>query len=221
MTRTAFDQQLEFIQQEMLALAMQVERAVERSMTALTEGDMALAHQVIEDDAKVNEKRYEIEEKCLELIARQQPLAIDLRTIASVLHIAVDLERMGDHAEGIARVALMMKDEPPLMSYAGVQRMAEIARRMMLSSLEAFKDRDTARARSICDEDDQVDALYDEVYHELLVLMTEDPKKIDRATHLTWVAHNLERIADRVTNICERTVYLVEGKIQELNVSKY
>ena len=104
MTRTAFDQQLEFIQEEMLALAMQVETAVERSMTALTEGDMALARQVIEDDVKVNDKRYEIEEKCLELIARQQPLAIDLRTIASVLHIAVDLERMGDHAEGIARV---------------------------------------------------------------------------------------------------------------------
>ncbi len=92
---------------------------------------------------------------------------------------------------------------------------------MMLSSLEAFKDRDTARARTICDEDDQVDALYDEIYRELLVLMTEDPAKIERATHLTWVAHNLERIADRVTNICERTVYLVEGKIHELNVSKY
>ncbi len=221
MTRTAFDQQLESIQEEMLALAMQVERAVELSVTALTDRDLALARQVIEDDVKINEKRYEIEEKCLELIARQQPLAIDLRTIASVLHIAVDLERMGDHAEGIARVAVMMKDKAPLMSYAGIQRMAEIAQRMMLSSLEAFKDRDTARARSICDEDDQVDALYDEIYRELLVLMTEDPAKIEQATHLTWVAHNLERIADRVTNICERTVYLVEGKIHELNVSKY
>lgn len=221
MTRTAFDQQLESIQEEMLALAMQVERAVELSVTALTEQDIALARRVIEDDVKVNEKRYEIEEKCLELIARQQPLAIDLRTIASVLHIAVDLERMGDHAEGIARVALMMKDKTPLMPYTGIQRMAEIAQGMMLSSLEAFKDRDTSRARSICDEDDQVDALYDEIYRELLVLMTEDSAKIEQATHLTWVAHNLERIADRVTNICERTVYLVEGKIHELNVSKY
>lgn len=221
MTRTGFDRDLAGIQEEMLALAMRVAEAVERSVQALTERDMDLARQVIDDDVKINDKRYEIEEKCLELIARQQPLAIDLRTIASVLHIAVDLERMGDHAEGIAKVALMMTDEPPLMSYALVRRMAEITRGMMLSSLDAFKERDAARARAICDEDDQVDALYDEIYHELLVVMTNNPDKIERATHLTWVAHNLERIADRVTNICERTVYLVEGTIRELNVSKY
>jgi len=176
---------------------------------------------VVEDDVQINEKRYEIEETCLELIATQQPLAGDLRTIASVLHIVVDLERMGDHAEGIARVALMMPDEPPLMSYAGIRRMAEITKGMMLASLEAFKDRDTKRAREISDEDDLVDELYDKILSELLALMTEDKSKIERATHLTWVAHNLERIADRVTNICERIVYLVDGTIGEMNVSKY
>ncbi len=205
----------------MLALAMRVETAMGRSVTALSEGDVGLANEVIADDVKINDKRYDIEETCLELIATQQPLASDLRTIASVLHIVVDLERMGDHAEGIARVALMMSGEPPLMPYDGIRQMAEITRDMMLSSLEAFKDRDTVRAREISDQDDEVDALYDKILHELLVLMTEDKDKIERATHLTWVAHNLERIADRVTNICERIVYLVDGKIHEMNVSKY
>ena len=221
MTRTHFDQQLENIQEEMLSLALQVEVAMERSVDALSEGDEALAKQVIEDDVQSNGKRYEIEETCLELIATQQPLAGDLRTIASVLHIVVDLERMGDHAEGIARVALMMPDEPPIMSYADIRRMAEITKGMMLASLEAFKDRDTKRAREISDEDDRVDDLYDKVLSELLALMTEDKSKIERATHLTWVAHKLERIADRVTNICERIVYLVDGTIGEMNVSKY
>ena len=221
MTRTHFDQQLENIQEEMLGLALQVEVAMERSVDALSEGDEALAKQVIEDDVQINEKRYEIEETCLELIATQQPLAGDLRTIASVLHIVVDLERMGDHAEGIARVALMMPDEPPIMSYADIRRMAEITKGMMLASLEAFRERDTKRAREISDEDDRVDDLYDKVLSELLALMTEDKSKIERATHLTWVAHNLERIADRVTNICERIVYLVDGTIGEMNVSKY
>ncbi len=221
MTRTYFERQLEKIQEDMVALALQVETAMERSVTALSERDTELANQVIDDDVKINDERYKIEETCLELIATQQPLASDLRTIASVLHIVVDLERMGDHAEGIARVALMMADEPPLMSYAGIKEMAEITKDMMLASLEAFKDRDTARAREISDQDDEVDALYEKILRELLVLMTEDSTKIEPATHLTWVAHNLERIADRVTNICERIVYLVDGKIHEMNVSKY
>jgi phosphate transport system protein len=221
MTRTYFEEQLEKIQEDMLALALRVETAVERSVTSLSERDTDVANQVIKDDVKINEKRYEIEETCLELIATQQPLASDLRTIASVLHIVVDLERMGDHAEGIARVAIMMADDPPLMSYDGIQKMAEITKGMMLSSLEAFKDRDTARARQISDQDDEVDELYDEILGQLLALMTKDSANIEPGTHLTWVAHNLERIADRVTNICERIVYLVDGKIHEMNVSKY
>ena len=127
----------------------------------------------------------------------------------------------GPCPEGTARVAIMMADEPPLMSYDGIKKMAEITKDMMLSSLEAFKDRDTVRAREISDQDDEVDDLYDDILRELLVLMTEDSAKIEPATHLTWVAHNLERIADRVTNICERIVYLVDGTIHEMNVSKY
>ena len=221
MTRTAFEHRLEEVQEDMLVLAGMVESAIERSIRALKERDIELARVVIADDLKINRKRYDTEEKCLELIATQQPLASDLRTIVSVLHIIVDLERMGDHAEGIAKVALMLADEPPLKPYIDIPRMAEIGIRMLMSSLEAFKYRDAQRARAICDEDDEVDALYDQVYRELLTYMANDPRTIERATHLTWVAHNLERIADRVTNICERVVYLVEGRIEELNISKY
>ncbi len=221
MTRTAFEQQLVEIQEEMLLLATMVDSAIERSIAALKERDIKLARRVISDDARINRKRYDIEEHCLELIATQQPLASDLRAIVSVLYIIVDLERMADHAEGIAKVAVMLADEPPLKPYIDIPRMAEIARRMLISSLEAFKDRDAERARAVCSEDDEVDALYDQVYRELITYMVHDPKTIERATHLTWVAHNLERIADRVTNICERVVYLVEGKISEMNVSTY
>lgn len=221
MTRTAFERQLAEIQEDMLVLASMVDSAIERSIQALKDRDTDLAHQIIADDLKINRRRYDTEEKCLELMATQQPLASDLRTIVAVLHIIVDLERMGDHAEGIAKVVLMLADEPQLKPYIDIPRMAEVASRMLMSSLEAFKHRDAARARAICNQDDEVDALYDQVYRELLTYMIHDPKTIERATHLTWVAHNLERIADRVTNICERVVYLVEGKIEELNVSKY
>lgn len=221
MTRTAFERQLAEIQEDMLVLANMVEDAVERAIQALRNRDTGLARQIIADDTKINHKRYETEEKCLELMATQQPLASDLRTIVAVLHIIVDLERMGDHAEGIAKIALMLADEPPLKPYIDIPRMAQVASRMLLGSLEAFKHRDAARARSICDEDDEVDALYDQVYRELLTFMLQDPRTIQRATHLIWVAHNLERVADRVTNICERVVYLVEGKYEDLNISKY
>jgi len=137
------------------------------------------------------------------------------------LHMIVDLERMGDHAEGIAKLAVLLADEPPLKPYVDLPRMADIASQMMRESLEAFKHRDAEQARAIIDRDDEVDALYDQVYRELLTYMIDDPRTIERATHLIWVAHNLERIADRVTNICERVVFLVTGKIEELNVSKY
>jgi phosphate transport system protein len=205
----------------MLVLAGMVERAIDRSITALKGRDTELARVVIVEDMDINRKRYETEEKCLELLATQQPMARDLRTIVAVLHIIVDLERMGDHAEGIAKIAIMLADEPPLKPYIDIPRMAEIAVRMLKESLEAFKLRDVELARRVCDMDDDVDHLYDQVYRELLVYMLNDPKTIERATHITWIAHNLERIADRVTNICERVVYMVQGTYEEMNVSKY
>jgi phosphate transport system protein len=221
MTRTAFDRQLSEVQQEMLLLATMVESAIERSIEALKSRDSELARQVVADDLKINEKRFDIEGKCQELVATQAPLAGDLRIVFSVLHIIVDLERMGDHAEGIAKIALMMAGEPPLKPYIDIPRMASVATDMLMGSLEAFKNRDEEAAKRIIEMDDEVDGLYDQVYRELLTFMINDPKTIERATHLTWVAHNLERIADRVTNICERVIYMVSGRMQELNVSKY
>src|SRR5438093_6722004 len=206
MPRTAFERQLLAVQEDMLVMAGMVETAIERGIEALKTRNVNLAHQIIEDDLKINRKRYETEDKCLELIATQQPLASDLRTIVSVLHITVDLERMGDHDEGIAKIALMLADEPPLKPYIDIPRMAQVASEMLMGSLEAFKDRDPARARAICDQDDEVDALYEQVYRELLTFMINDPRTIQRATYLIWTAHNLERIADRVTNICERVI---------------
>lgn len=221
MARTTFERHLSEIEEDMLVLAGMVERAIDRSIDALRNRDIELARVVIVEDMDINRKRYETEEKCLELLALQQPMARDLRTIVAILHIIVDLERMGDHAEGIAKVAIMLADEAPLKPYIDIPRMAEIAVRMLRGSLESFKLRDVDMARRICDEDDEVDALYDQVYRELITFMINDPKTIERATHITWIAHNLERIADRVTNIGERVVYMVQGRIEELNVSKY
>lgn len=220
-TRTLLQQELTEVQEEMMVMAEMVASAIERSIRALKERDAELARQIIADDLKVNDKRYAIEERCLEIIATQQPMASDLRTIISVLYIIVDLERMGDHAEGIAKLAILLADEPPLKPYIDIPRMAQVSIGMLRDAVEAFRRRDPQMARAVSDRDDEVDALYDQVYRELLTFMLQDPRTIQRATWLTWVAHNLERIADRATNICERVVYLVEGRIQEMNVSKY
>jgi phosphate transport system protein len=221
MARVLYERELAEIEEDMLVMAGMVGRAIDRSIEALKNRDVELAHQVVLDDVEVNRKRYETEEKCLELLATQQPLAGDLRSIVAILHVIVDLERMGDHAEGIAKVAIMLADEPPLKPYIDIPRMAATAAEMLEQSLIAFRTRDINLARQVSNRDDEVDALYDQVYKELIVYMINDPRTIERATHVTWIAHNLERIADRVTNICERVIYMVSGRIEELNVSKY
>jgi phosphate transport system protein len=198
-----------------------VEKALERSMDALKNRNLEMARQVIEDDAKINQKRFDIEEKCVELIATQQPMASDLRVIIAVLNIIVDLERIADHAEGNAKIAVMIGNEPPLKPLIDLPRMNQKTVDMLRRSLDAFCNRDAEAARSLCGEDDEVDNLYDQVFRELLTFMAEDSKTITRATRLIWVGHNLERSADRVTNICERVVYLVTGKMSEICVSKY
>ncbi len=221
MARVLYERELAEIEEDMLVMAGMVGRAIDRSIEALKNRDVDLAHQVVLDDVEINRKRYETEEKCLELIATQQPIAGDLRSIVAILHVIVDLERMGDHAEGTAKVAIMLADEPPLKPYIDIPRMASIAREMLEQSLVAFRTRDINLARQVSNRDDEVDALYDQVYRELIVYMINDPRTIERATHVTWIAHNLERIADRVTNICERVIYMVSGRMEELNVSKY
>ncbi len=219
--RTTFHKRLREIQDDILAMGDMVEKAIARSIEALKNRDIALAHEIIANDAKVNDKRFEIEEKCIELIATQQPMASDLRIILSVLSITGELERIGDYAEGIAKVVLMIGDEPPLKPLIDIPRMAEKTVSMLRRSLDAFVSRDAEGARKIIAEDDEVDGLNNQVFRELLTFMMEDPKTITRATRLTWVAHNLERGADRVTNICERVVFVVTGKMEEIGASKY
>lgn len=221
MTREVYNRELQQVQEEMLVMASMVESAIERSVLSLKARDATLAEKVINDDFKINQQRFGIEESCLLLIATQQPIASDLRIIAAVLNIITDLERMGDHAEGIAKISLMIIDEPPLKPLIDVPRMDEISRSMLHRSMDAFTNRDAEAARQIAAEDDQVDQLYDQVYRELLTFMMADPGTINRATHLLWVAHNLERIADRVTNICERVVFLTTGKMEEFNIPRY
>ena len=219
--RTEFRKRLRAIQDDVLAMGSMVEKAITRSVEALRNRDVDAARQIIARDNDINQKRFQIEEKCIELIARQQPMARDLRTIISVLNIVTEMERIGDYAEGIARVVIQIGDEPPLKPLVDVPRMTEKTVSMLHRSLDAFVRGDAALARSIAPEDDEVDHLYDQVFRELLTFMVEDPRTITRATRLIWVAHNLERSADRVTNICERVVYNVTGKMEEIGASKY
>ena len=219
--RTVFHKKLREIQDNILAMGSMVEKAISRSIEALKKRDIAMAQQVIADDLKINEKRFDIEEKCIQLIATQQPMASDLRIIICVLNIITELERIGDYAEGIAKIVVMIGDEPPLKPLIDLPRMAEKTEEMLGRSLDAFVNRDAEAARQITAEDDEVDNLYDQVFRELLTFMAEDPKTITRATRLIRVAHNLERSADRVTNICERVVFVVTGKIEEIGASKY
>jgi len=219
--RTVFHKKLREIQDDILAMGSMVEKATSRSIEALKNRDLEMAQQIIADDQKINRKRFEIEEKCVQLIATQQPIASDLRAIICVLNIITEIERIGDHAEGIAKIVILIGDEPPLKPLIDIPRMAEKVNDMLHRSLDALISRDADVAKQIVGEDDEVDNLYDQVFRELLVFMAEDPKTITRATRLIWVAHNLERSADRVTNICERVVYLVTGKMEELGVSKY
>jgi phosphate transport system protein len=215
--RTAFHRELEHVQEEVLVLGSMVEKAVLRSVDALRRRDTATARIIEAEDVLINKKRFEIEEAALMLIATQQPMASDLRRLAAVLQIVTDLERMGDYASGIARICIDIGDQPHIKPLIDIPRMAEKSVSMLRRSLDAFIERDVAAAESIAREDDEVDDLYQQVYRELLTIMLANPRTIDQATRLLWAAHNLERVADRVQNICERVVFVVTGRMQELS----
>jgi phosphate transport system protein len=219
--RTSFHKKLREIQDDILVMGSMVSKATLTAIESLQKRDLDLARQIIADDLKINRKRFDIEEKCIQLIATQQPLASDLRTIVSALYIITELERIGDYAEGNAKITVMIGNEPPLKPLIDIPRMAEKTVDMLNRSLRAFIDFDIESAKKISAEDDFIDALYDQIFRELLTFMAEDPKTITRATRLIWVAHNLERSGDRITNICERTVFMVTGKMEEINSSKY
>ena len=219
--RTVYRKKLREIIDDMLAMSSMVGTAILRSVEALKNRDMDSAHQIIADDQNVNRKRFEIEEKCIQLVATQQPIAGDLRVIFAGVIMTQELERIGDYAVGIARIVSMIGDEPPLKPLIDIPRMAEKTVDMLNRAMDTAVHRDVEAAKKIAAEDDEIDNLYDQVFRELLTFMAEDPKTITRATRLIWVAHNLERSADRVTNICERVVFVVTGKMEEIGASKY
>ena len=220
MLRIDLDRQLGQLQQEVISLAEIVDKATMRSVEALKQRDLTESQQLVQEDDYIDQKRYEIEERCIDLIATQQPMAGDLRAIIALLHITVELERMGDYAEGIAKISLLMGDEPPLKPLIDIPRMAEKSTLMLRNSMDSLISRDIVKANQVLRDDDEVDLLYDQVYRELLIFILQDPQTIQRATYLLWAAHDLERIADRATNIAERVIFLVTGKMVESNKPK-
>jgi phosphate transport system protein len=215
--RQTFERKLQRLQDEVLVLGSMVEKALLESVKSLKKRDLEAARRLVAEDRSINEKRFAIENDALILIATQQPMAGDLRILAAVLEIATELERMGDYAKGIAKINLMMGEQPLIKPLIDIPRMAEKARDMLHRALEAFVQQDVALARAIPGEDDEVDALYNQVYRELLTFIMSDPRNIDQANYLLWAAHNLERTADRVTNICERVVFTVTGEMMEMD----
>jgi phosphate transport system protein len=216
MTRQMFDQELDRLQDEVLALGSMVEEALVQSVETLKQRDFAASRRLIAEDRAINQRRYAIEEEAMTLIATQQPMAGDMRLLAAILEIVTELERMGDYAKGIARINLMIGEEPLVKPLIDLPAMAHKAREMLHAALVAFVQRDVEAARAIPQGDDEVDALYNQVYRELISYILEDPHLIEQANKLMWAAHNLERTADRVTNLCERVVYAVTGELAEL-----
>jgi phosphate transport system protein len=197
------------------------EKAIMDAMQALRDGDVQWSQKIVEADKAINSKRYEIEEKCIFIIASQQPMASDLRALVSVLFITQELERIADHAEGIARINVLLGPEPLPRRLGYLPSMADRAVQMLRDALKAYLDHDVELARRVCDADDEVDRIYDTIQAETLQAMIADQATVERGTYLTWTCHNIERIADRCTNIAERVIYLVTGRLVEINVSTY
>lgn len=217
--RTSFARELENLQTDTLMLGSMVIQALKESVEALRTRDMETARRLIKEDEIINKKRFEIEADCLRLIATQQPMAGNLRLIAAVLEISTELERIGDYAKGIGRIILLIGPEALIKPLVDIPRMCEIATTMLQQALDAFLTQDLEAARTIPLRDDEVDALYNQVHRDLIAMILEDPTLIDRTNYLLWAAHNLERAADRVTNICERIIFTVTGEFIEFDMN--
>ena len=217
MPRKEFDQELHALEERLRKLGRMVEEALVTSVDALKRRDLEMARQIIDADHTVNDRRFAIEHETLVVIARQQPMAVDLRTLAAILEIATELERIGDYAKGISRITIKMGIEPFVKPLIDIPRMAEKARNMLHRALQAFFERNVELARAIPAEDDEIDALYGQIYRDLIAHIIDDPKLVDRVSYLIWVAHNLERAADRVVNICERVIFTVTGELVEFD----
>ncbi|MBN1305046.1 MAG: phosphate signaling complex protein PhoU [Anaerolineales bacterium] len=217
--RKTFENELQQLKDEILLLGSMVEQSILESVEALKKRDIPAAERILELDKKVNAKRYAIENQVMIVIATQQPMAHDLRLLASIMEINGELERMGDYAKGIATINIRMGEQALLKPLIDIPRMAQKGVDMLHRALTAFINEDVEAARLIPAEDDEVDALYNQVYRELITLIIQDPTSIERANWLLWAAHNLERVADRVTNICERTIFIATGKIKDIRSS--
>jgi phosphate transport system protein len=220
MARETFERQLQMILDQVLVLGSMVEQAVLDSLDSLKRRDLVAARRIYDADLQINEKRYSIESGCITLIATQQPMARDVRFLAAILEIITELERIGDYAKGICKITQIISEEAidPVLIY-DLQQMAAFGLDMLRRSLDAFVVGDATTAREIPMEDSKVDQLYNQVYHKLMEQMTVDISTVDRANHIMWAAHNLERMADRVTNICERIVYVATGEMKELDTT--
>jgi len=215
--RSAFDQRYIQIRDDLLRMGQMVDTAIDRSVTSLKERDHGLARQIIAEDLVINALRSTIEEECLVLIATQQPTAVDLRAVVTAMFLTNEMERIADHAAGIAKVVLRMGDEPLLKPLVDIPKMAELARDMLRQSLDAYLARDIQAAHAIAARDDEIDRSYRAIFTELLGIMAQDPSTVSRATYLLWCGHNIERIGDRVTNIAERIVFMTTGMVEDLN----
>jgi phosphate transport system protein len=213
--RPTLDQELAALQDNLLRMGSRLDAALERALGALVNRDLALARQVIAEDEQINQLRYEIEEACYTTLATQAPAARDLRAVMAAFSIASDLERMADHAAGIATIVVRLGTEPLLKPLIDIPRMAEAAREMLRRALAAYLARDITQARAVAQMDDVIDNLYQQVFRELLTFMLEDPQTISRALPLLFVAHNLERIGDRAVNVAERTLFICSGELKE------
>ena len=219
MIRKTFENELQEIKDEILVLGSMVEQAILGTVEALKKRDLEASRKILSADTEINKKRFDIENQLMILIATQQPMAHDLRLLASSMEIISELERMGDYAKGIANINIRMGDQPLLKPLIDVPRMAQKGVDMLHRALTAFVEEDLEVANTLPMEDDEVDALYNQVYRELMTFVIADPKSIERANWLLWVAHNLERVADRVTNICERTIFIATGELTEIKNS--
>ena len=212
MPREDFEKNLKGVEDDVVQLSNMVEKAIFKSIEALKERDISASQKVADDDDVIDENQQAIEDRCIDLIALEAPMAGDLRVLIAAMMVANELERMGDYAEGIAKISLSMGNLPPLKPLIDIPRMADKSVDMLRRSTQAFVNRDVESATAVILDDDEVDDIYEQVYRELLTYMTADPSTVQRATYLLWVAHDLERVADRTTNIAERVIYLVTGE---------
>jgi len=215
--RATYDREFAVVKNDIIKMGSLVDTAIADSMQSLQERDQIQSQQVIDNDETINALRFKVEEACLTLIATQQPAASDLRDVIAAMSIVVEMERMADHASGIAKTVIRMGDEPLLKPLIDLPRMAQLAREMLRDGLDSFITRDVQKARSVATRDDEMDLLNRAIFDELVEIMAERPDGVERATYLLWCSHNLERIGDRVTNIVERVVFMTTGDMEDLN----